>query len=154
MRTVTNYHYYEELNLTIGEDGGKLSVIDWGRQIFAGTNQQTPLTDETYRQLCDYFAGRRKSFDLPLEVHGTEFEMAVWAELQKIPYGKTTTYTQIAQDLGDKEARQAVGMACNHNPIAIVIPCHRVIGADGSLVGYVGTLDAKKALLRLEQNNS
>lgn len=80
--------------------------------------------------------------------------MAVWAELQKIPYGKTTTYTQIAQDLGDKEARRAVGMACNHNPIAIVIPCHRVIGADGSLVGYVGTLDAKKALLRLEQNNS
>ncbi|MFA6776177.1 MAG: methylated-DNA--[protein]-cysteine S-methyltransferase [Sphaerochaetaceae bacterium] len=154
MRTVSTYHYYEELDLTIGEDDGKISVIDWGRQVFAGTNGQTALTDEAYRQLCEYFAGKRKQFSLPLELHGTDFEMAVWKELEKIPYGTTTTYSRIALEIGSKDARRAVGMACNHNPIAIVIPCHRVIGADGALIGYVGSLETKKNLLRLEKSNS
>jgi len=154
MRNVTSYHYYEELNLTIGEDNGKITVIDWGRQVFAGTNEQTPLTDEAYRQLCAYFAGKRKSFDLPLEIQGTDFEMAVWEVLKRIPYGTTTTYAKIAQEIGDKDAQRAVGMACNLNPIAIVVPCHRVIGSDGSLVGYAGSLDKKQQLLRLEKNNS
>ena len=106
--------------------------------------------DEAERQLREYFDGARKSFDLPLSQHGTPFQLAVWDALRQIPYGKTRSYGDIARQIGKPGAARAVGMANNRNPICIVVPCHRVIGANGSLTGYGGGLDKKEALLKLE----
>jgi methylated-DNA-[protein]-cysteine S-methyltransferase len=101
-------------------------------------------------QLAEYFAGRRTRFELPLAPRGTAFQRAVWAELQRIPYGETATYGEIARALGKPGASRAVGGANHENPISIVIPCHRVIGADGSLTGYGGHVSRKRRLLDLE----
>jgi methylated-DNA-[protein]-cysteine S-methyltransferase len=101
-------------------------------------------------QLRDYFAGRRTGFDLPLSPHGTAFQQKVWLALREIPFGRTTTYGQIATDLGQPTASRAVGLANGRNPIAVIVPCHRVIGANGKLVGYGGGLDNKRRLLELE----
>ncbi|MBQ5703191.1 MAG: methylated-DNA--[Peptococcaceae bacterium] len=101
-------------------------------------------------QLEEYFAGLRAAFSLPLAPEGTDFQKAVWRELENIPYGETRTYGQIARALGNPKTSRAVGMANHKNPVAIMIPCHRVIGADGSLTGYAGGLDIKETLLRLE----
>lgn len=101
-------------------------------------------------QLTEYFAGKRKVFDLPLEPHGTEFQKKVWQALREIPYGTTCSYGEIAAKIGNPKASRAVGGANNKNPIAIVVPCHRVIGANGSLVGYASGLQTKEALLKLE----
>jgi methylated-DNA-[protein]-cysteine S-methyltransferase len=105
---------------------------------------------ENFKQLQEYFDGIRTRFDLPLDIHGTPFQMAVWHELQKIPYGETRTYGEIARSIGKPGAARAVGMANHENPVAIVIPCHRVVGSDGSLTGYAGGLDLKKKLLEIE----
>jgi methylated-DNA-[protein]-cysteine S-methyltransferase len=102
------------------------------------------------RQLDEYFAGKRQRFELPLAPRGTPFRQAVWEQLRRIPYGETTTYGEIARALGNPAATRAVGGANHHNPISIIIPCHRVIGADGSLTGYGGELHRKKILLDLE----
>ena len=109
-----------------------------------------PLLEEAERQLREYFDGVRRDFDLPLSRHGTPFQMAVWDALCEIPYGETRTYGDIARQISKPGAARAVGLANNRNPICIVVPCHRVIGADGSLVGYAGGLDKKEALLKLE----
>ena len=101
-------------------------------------------------QLDEYFAGTRRRFDLPLAPRGTPFQLKVWRELRKIPYGKTITYATLAHRAGNDDACRAVGAANGRNPLPIVVPCHRVIGADGSLTGFGGGLDAKRALLRLE----
>lgn len=108
---------------------------------------------ECVSQLNDYFNGKRKSFNLELDVEGTEFQKKVWNELLKIPFGKTVSYNDIAKKLGDKEAVRAVGHANGKNPIAIIIPCHRVIGSDGKLVGYAGGLWRKKWLLNFENKD-
>ena len=102
------------------------------------------------RQLEDYFAGRLTLFDLPLAPAGTEFQRRVWAGLQAIPYGQTWSYGQLAREVGKASASRAVGLANGRNPIAVVIPCHRVVGSDGSLTGYGGGLDRKRYLLGLE----
>jgi methylated-DNA-[protein]-cysteine S-methyltransferase len=102
------------------------------------------------RQLDEYFAGKRTRFDLPLAPRGTPFRQAVWDQLLRIPYGETATYGEIARALGKPAASRAVGGANHHNPISIIIPCHRVIGADGSMTGYGGELHRKRALLELE----
>lgn len=102
------------------------------------------------QQLSEYFAGARKAFDLPMALEGTAFRMRVWAALQDIPYGETRSYGDLARALGDPGASRAVGAANGSNPISILVPCHRVIGASGSLVGYAGGVDLKTALLRLE----
>lgn len=112
--------------------------------------EKTPVLAEAEQQLKEYFAGVRKSFNLPLKPEGTAFFQAVWKELQEIPYGETRSYGDIAKYIGKPTAARAVGMANHHNPIIIVIPCHRVIGANGDLVGYAGGLDTKKRLLSLE----
>jgi methylated-DNA-[protein]-cysteine S-methyltransferase len=109
-----------------------------------------PLLLETERQLAEYFAGQRKEFDLPLDFAGTDFEKQVWGMLLKIPYGQTKTYGEIARQLGRPDAARAVGMANSRNPISIVAPCHRVIGANGKLTGFAGGLEAKAFLLDLE----
>lgn len=105
-------------------------------------------------QLEEYFAGRRKEFDLPLHLSGTDFQVKVLEELQQIPYGETTSYGDIAKRIGRPKAMRAVGAANGRNPIPIVIPCHRVIGSSGDLTGFGGGLDTKEALLRLEAENS
>jgi methylated-DNA-[protein]-cysteine S-methyltransferase len=104
-------------------------------------------------QLAEYFAGERTAFDLPLRPVGSGFELAVWEQLATIPYGETRTYGAVAGAVGAPGGAQAVGLACGRNPLAIVVPCHRVIGADGSLVGFGGGLPRKRFLLDLEQRD-
>jgi methylated-DNA-[protein]-cysteine S-methyltransferase len=106
------------------------------------------------QQLNEYFAGKRKHFDLPLKLNGTEFQLQVLDELQRIPYGETTSYGDIANRIGRPKAVRAVGAANGRNPIPIIVPCHRVIGSNGSLTGFGGGLGAKQALLRLEAEHS
>jgi methylated-DNA-[protein]-cysteine S-methyltransferase len=109
---------------------------------------------EARRQLGEYFAGKRRSFELPLKLTGTEFQVRVLEELQRIPYGETKSYRDIAEQIGRPKAMRAVGAANGRNPIPIIIPCHRVIGSSGDLTGFGGGLDTKEALLRLEAENS
>ena len=113
--------------------------------------KETPVLAEAGKQLKEYFEGKRREFDLPLAPVGTEFMLRVWKALQEIPYGETRSYKDIAALAGNSKACRAVGMANNRNPISIVIPCHRVIGANGALVGYGGGLDKKIFLLALEK---
>jgi methylated-DNA-[protein]-cysteine S-methyltransferase len=105
-------------------------------------------------QLDEFFAGDRRTFDIPLALVGTDFQRRVWRALQEIPYGQTRTYAEIADAIGAPSAVRAVGGANNRNPIAIVVPCHRVIGADGSLTGFGGGLEAKRWLLDHEQHTA
>ena len=112
------------------------------------------LTDLAARQLSAYFEGARKDFDFPIRFSGTGFQCAVWKELTKIPYGQTRTYGEIATAIGNPRAARAVGMACNKNPLWIVVPCHRVLGQNQNLTGYAGGLDAKQFLLELERQHA
>jgi methylated-DNA-[protein]-cysteine S-methyltransferase len=105
-------------------------------------------------QLAEYFAGQRTQFDLPIEMAGTDFQRRVWAALREIPYGETVSYGELARDLGKAAASRAVGLANGKNPVSIIVPCHRVVGSDGSLTGYGGGLDRKRFLLDLEQRVS
>jgi methylated-DNA-[protein]-cysteine S-methyltransferase len=114
------------------------------------TRNQRAFAD-TIDQLDEYFAGRRDTFDLPLETNGTEFQRAVWNALEQIPYGETRSYGQIAAQVGRPKAARAVGMANNRNPIAVIVPCHRVVGSGGALVGYAGGLERKVWLLDHER---
>jgi methylated-DNA-[protein]-cysteine S-methyltransferase len=113
-------------------------------------NARHPVLVETERQLREYFAGRRQSFDLPLDFVGTPFQRSVWKALLTIPFGQTRSYGQIAKQVGRPSASRAVGAANGRNPVAIVAPCHRVIGSTGALTGFGGGLDVKERLLRLE----
>ena len=110
----------------------------------------SPLTQEAVAQLSAYFAGRRRNFDLPLAPRGTPFQTTVWAQLQLIPFGETCAYGDIARRLDNPKAVRAVGAANGRNPIAVIIPCHRVIGNNGTLTGYAGGLDRKAWLLQHE----
>ena len=112
--------------------------------------KETPLIQEAYRQLTEYFEGKRTHFELPLKPKGTPFQQAVWNALCRISYGKTKSYKEIAEMVGNPKACRAVGMANRRNPVMIIIPCHRVIGADGSLTGYACGTEVKKQLLALE----
>lgn len=139
--------------LKIAEDGGAITEIRLAEDSLPLDVEQnkTPLLIEAKRQLTEYFGDRRKAFDLPLAPKGTPFQQKVWAALQTIPYGETRSYKQIAEQIGNSKACRAVGLANNKNPIILVIPCHRVIGADGRLVGYAGGVWIKEKLLELEQ---
>ncbi|HYU34991.1 MAG TPA: methylated-DNA--[protein]-cysteine S-methyltransferase [Thermoanaerobaculia bacterium] len=116
----------------------------------AEPDPDAPPIPEMRRQLDEYLAGRRRDFDLPLETGGTEFQRQCWEALLRIPYGETRTYGDMAREIGRPAAVRAVGQANHNNPIGVIIPCHRVIGADGSLTGYGGGLDMKRRLLELE----
>ena len=116
--------------------------------------ESAPTLDPWIRQLDEYFSGHRRSFSLPLDLRGTEFQLKCWRSLLDIPYGETCSYRDIARAIGRPHAFRAVGMSNNRNPIAIVVPCHRVIASDGSLCGYGGGLDIKRKLLDLEQTHS
>lgn len=113
---------------------------------------ETTLIKRASKELYEYFDGKRSEFDLPIKLSGTEFQKSVWRELCKIPYGETRSYKDIAAAIDNPKASRAVGMANNRNKIIIVIPCHRVIGANGSLVGYGGGVDIKEKLLNLEKD--
>jgi len=116
----------------------------------AGWKQDAAPFAELIRQLRAYFDGQLKEFDVPLKLEGTEFQLRVWQALQQIPYGETISYLELARRIGDTKAVRAVGLANGSNPIPIVVPCHRVIGSDGSLVGFGGGLETKQRLLALE----
>ncbi|NLD19616.1 MAG: methylated-DNA--[protein]-cysteine S-methyltransferase [Clostridiales bacterium] len=143
--------------LIIVEENNALTNIDLLDEICmeellngGGQEKSTPLLDRAVNQLKDYFAGFLRDFDLPLAPKGTDFQKKDWAALCEVPYGETVTYKDIAVRIGCPKGPRAVGLANNRNPIMIVIPCHRVIGSDGSLVGYGGGLHIKEYLLKLE----
>jgi methylated-DNA-[protein]-cysteine S-methyltransferase len=156
--------YYCYLSTAIGElllagDDDALSLVGFPQ----GKMRHDPDPEWIYnekpfvaarQQLQEYFAGERKDFDLPLRLTGTEFQIQVLEELQRIPYGETSSYGEIAVRIGRPRATRAVGAANGRNPIPIIIPCHRVIGSSGDLTGFGGGLDTKEALLRLEAENS
>ena len=113
-------------------------------------DSQHPILQEAVRQLNEYFAGKRQQFDLPLDFAGTPFQQKVWQALLSIPFGETRSYKQIAEQVGNVKAVRAVGAANGKNPISIIAPCHRVVGANGKLVGFAGGLENKEILLKLE----
>ena len=137
--------------LKIGIDEGKVILIAIVPKQDA-KNQPTALSEKVFAQLQEYFAGRRTAFSLPYKFNGTEFQQQVWAQIAKIPYGQTVTYKDIAQAIGKPRAFQATGRAVGANPLAIIIPCHRVVGSNGDLTGYAFGLEMKKALLKLESS--
>ena len=141
--------------LLLAGDAGGLRSVSFESSKRAATVQTNWKEDkapfaEVIRQLQAYFRGELKDFDLPLALEGTEFQVRVWRNLQAIPYGETISYGQLAQRIGNPRAVRAVGLANGCNPIPIIIPCHRVIGSDGSLTGFGGGLPNKKKLLALE----
>lgn len=145
-----------KLTLVAGKDG--LAAILWendrpGRVHLSGLvpDEAHPVLIKTERQLEEYFAGKRKSFSVALDMRGTPFQKQVWDALQTIAYGETRSYGQLAMQLGNPRAVRAVGAATGRNPISIVVPCHRVIGASGKLTGFAGGLDTKAHLLRMEE---
>lgn len=118
----------------------------------AKDGEEVRILEKAKEQLEQYFAGQRQDFDLPLDLEGTEFQKKVWKALQTIPFGKTISYAQLAKKVGSPKAFRAVGGANGRNPVAIVVPCHRVIAANGAIGGFSGGLDKKEVLLALEQN--
>ena len=138
--------------VTVTCSEGAITGLCYGRRPPEdGEEGESPLSRRCREQLEEYFAGKRKTFDLPLDPAGTPFQRAVWQALRAIPYGQTCSYADIAARIGRPKACRAVGMANHRNPIAILIPCHRVIGKKGSLTGYAGGLEIKERLLELER---
>ena len=150
------WHYkYPVGEIGIAEEDGAISHVFFGNEKhLSGFNKaETSLIKKAALQLSEYFENKRKHFDLPLSLRGTDFQRSVWKALQTIPWGETRSYKDIAQLIKNPKACRAVGMANNKNPVAIIVPCHRVIGQDGSLVGYAEGLEKKQYLLELENNN-
>jgi methylated-DNA-[protein]-cysteine S-methyltransferase len=151
-----NSFYYDTKigRIEIEENGEAITKIDYVQNDIEelADRKETELIKEAIKQLNEYFQGKRSIFDLPLAPEGTEFQKKVWNALKEIPFGETKSYGEIAKIIGNEKASRAVGMANNKNPIMIVIPCHRVIGANGKLVGYAAGLEVKENLLSLEKN--
>jgi methylated-DNA-[protein]-cysteine S-methyltransferase len=154
--------------LILGEYNHQLCLCDWRfRKMRAAVDsrlqkalkaeyveQESDVLTKTKQQLNEYFAGTREAFDLPLLLVGTDFQQRVWQALQQLSYGSTSSYLKLSEQLGDVKAIRAVASANGANAISIIVPCHRIIGSNGDLIGYAGGLDAKKYLLRLEQKQS
>ena len=139
---------------SIEDNGTALTKINFEKQVCKNGEQISKLADLTIQQFEEYFSGKRRSFSLPLAPEGTQFMQDVWRALMSIPYGEVRSYGDIARAVEKPKAYRAVGMANNRNPLPIIIPCHRVIGANGQLVGYAGGLGCKEKLLALEKENS
>lgn len=135
-----------------GENGALIQIYLPNQPTPRIAEHETPVLSEGRRQLAEYFAGKRRIFDLPLDLRGTEFRKKVWGALLGIPYGETITYGELARQVGNAKAVRAVGQANHHNPISIIVPCHRVVGAGGALTGYGGGLALKEKLLELERS--
>ena len=138
-------------NIEITEDNGKIISIKMTEKNIISTDNKILLQAE--KELEEYFDGKRKKFTLPLDLRGTDFQLRVWNVLRKIPYGETRSYKEVALAAGNEKASRAVGMANNKNPILIVVPCHRVIGSNGAMIGFACGVDVKKKLLELEKKN-
>lgn len=138
--------------ITLESDGSALTRVVFGQQVLNGIKKPTELTNQAASELQEYFAGKRFAFSVPLNPEGTPFQKVVWEALLTIPYGETRTYKQIAEQIGHPQSYRAVGGANNKNPLPIFIPCHRVIGTDGSLTGYASGTKIKEGLLLLEQH--
>lgn len=153
--------------MILGSIDGRVCICDWAlekrratidRRICRILNAEfeeggSPAIEKMVEELNEYFAGRRKEFDLPIQFAGSEFQCRVWAELMQIPYGTTVSYAELARRIGNPKAVRAVASANATNPISIFVPCHRVIGSNRRLIGYGGGLDAKRALLELENTD-
>jgi methylated-DNA-[protein]-cysteine S-methyltransferase len=161
---LTHPLYYKTISSPVGplrlmaSDKGLCAVLfDGGRRnkvVFDGGVEQSddhPILKKAEQQLAEYFAGKRQDFDVPLDVRGSVFQLKAWKELQKIPYGDTISYGEQAKRIGDAKKARAAGMANGRNPICIIVPCHRVIGASGDLTGFGGGLKTKEFLLNLEK---
>ncbi|MDR2127257.1 MAG: methylated-DNA--[protein]-cysteine S-methyltransferase [Prevotellaceae bacterium] len=149
-----NYYSYN-INgncVLIVEDNGCIVEIALAEKKVNGNKTETAAIKTAASQIEEYFAGKRKSFDFPINPQGGEFQKQVWAALRNIPYGQLRTYKQIAEETGNPKASRAVGMANNKNPLPIVIPCHRVVGSNGKLVGYAYGLAMKEYLISIEKN--
>jgi len=148
-----NYFLYslKKIKIVITEENNAVTGVFFGAEIPAGfVKNETPLIKKAAAQIEEYLNGKRKKFSLPLAMRGTPFQMDVWKALQTIPYGETRSYKEIAELVHRPKAVRAVGMANHRNPISIIVPCHRVIGHNGSLTGYGGGLPLKRRLLELE----
>ena len=148
------FYYQTELGvISIEENGTALTKVYFGEpQLQCEADlRETALLQEAGQQVKEYLAGVRKDFTLPLDPEGTDFQQRVWAALQEIPYGETRTYGEIAVSVGCLQGARAVGLANNKNPLLLFIPCHRVVGIKGKLVGYAGGIAAKEYLLKLEK---
>lgn len=140
--------------LTVMENEHAITDIHFGEIKVLGVEKiKTELIENVQNQVDEYFTGKRDRFDLPIRLEGTPFQMKVWQALMEIPKGETRTYKDIAIAVGNPKASRAVGMANNRNRIPLIIPCHRVIGANGKLVGYAGGLDVKERLLHMERES-
>lgn len=150
---MTHKEYYKSPIglLEIRAEDNQLLALTFLDEQHESETTATPFTQEVKKQLEEYFSGLRKDFDLPLAPRGTDFQVRVWQLLQRIPMGQTSSYLEMARQLGDEKVIRAAASANGKNPIAILIPCHRVIGSDGSLTGYAGGLWRKKWLLEHEQ---
>ena len=161
-------HQTEIGELLLGSFGDRLCLLGFGdketrravddrirKKLYAKfVEQNDEVLEKTRIQVDEYLNGTRKEFDIPLLMVGTDFQRRVWEALMRVPYGATSTYGQLAEDIGSPRAVRAVGNANRANPISIIVPCHRVIGSDGELIGYRGGLSLKKWLLRLEQGGT
>lgn len=151
-----NINFYNTILGVIGIASENDKII---KVVFGGTNEfrykieENSVIRRAYNQLSEYLTGKRKRFELDLEFNGTNFQNKVWNTLLGIPYGETRSYKYVAMEIGNQKACRAVGMANNRNHIPIFVPCHRVIGANGKLIGYSSGLDIKKQLLEIEKNN-
>lgn len=158
MRTSITHFEIPNITLEIVGDEEKIHSISFFKPNQRITNfpleGQTVVIRNCIKELEEYFSGVRKVFTIPYALNGTEFQKRVWAELEKIPYGETISYLELARRLGDEKVIRAAASANGKNKLGILIPCHRVIGANGSLTGYAGGLENKKMLLELEKRNT
>ena len=150
---MSNLFFYEtDLGIIgIRDNNNAITEVFYSKSKINDHLKETPLIRECFNQLKEYFQGTRREFTIPIEAEVSEFQKKVWKALLDIPYGQTRTYKEIAIAIENEKACRAVGMANNRNPISIIIPCHRVIGANGKLVGYGGGLDIKEKLLNIEK---
>ena len=147
-----NYYYKSPIgNLEIVCSENSLYSLKLSNNLDV-SDKETDFVKDIRKQLDEYFLGKRKIFDINLSPKGTDFQKRVWSELLKIPYGRTKSYSDIAESIGNKNAQRAVGSACNKNPIMIIIPCHRVVSKNGTLGGFAYGNDIKKNLLKIEKD--
>ena len=157
MKTFYSYTYRGVGKIEIGTESERITDVHFAKSFVPPSEysrKETPLHRKAAEQLREYFDGKLKVFDLPIAPVGTEFQIRCWEALLQVPYGETRSYGDIARAAGSPKGFRAVGMANNRNPIAMIIPCHRIIGSDGKLVGYGGGLDIKVFLLELERKNA
>lgn len=136
--------------LYLAEENGFIVMLTSGQAPETDTLGESPLLTQAAVEVAEYLTGKRREFKIPVKAKGTPFQEKVWAALQRIPFGETRSYGQMAREVGSPKGARAVGMACNRNPVLLLIPCHRVVGSTGKLVGFAAGLPTKEWLLRLE----